>query len=294
MLDFTGKVIIVTGAARGIGKAHVELLAERGASVVVADLGCSTEGEGKSAEPGDALAEEIRKCGGKAANVTASVTTQDGVEAIVRAALDAFGRIDGLVNNAGIISMGAFPETPIEIYRSHMDVHFFGTVLMSRAAWPHLVRSGGRIVNTVSGTLNGALGMMHYASAKGALYAFTRNLAVIGAGAGVKVNAVSPAADTRMIDVPGMAEALPPGTIDFLRAQMSPHWIAPVVAFLLHESCAVNGEVLNAGGGSVSRMVMMNSPGIASATLSLEEVAARIGEIMDISETEPAPPQLSR
>lgn len=290
MLDFTDKVIVITGGARGIGRCYAELLAGRGASVVIADLGCETGGEGASAEPGEALARSLNDRGpGRAASVTATVATEDGAAAIVQAALDAFGRIDCLVNNAGIIRMGGFPETPIGVFRAHMDVHFFGTVLMSQAAWPHLVQSRGRILNTVSGAVNGALDMIHYASAKGAIYSFTRNLAVVGASCGVKVNAISPAADTRMIDVPGMAEALPPGTIDFLRAQMGPHWIAPVAAYLLHESCPLNGEVLSAGGGSVSRMAMVNSAGIAADTLSVEDVASRIDEILDLAGAAPAP-----
>jgi NAD(P)-dependent dehydrogenase (short-subunit alcohol dehydrogenase family) len=290
MLDFSGKVIIVTGAAHGIGRRYAEFLAGRGAAIVVADTGGDPTGTGQSEGPGGDVVRHITANGGKAVNVVASVATEEGAARIVASAIEHFGRIDGLVNNAGIIRMSAFEDATVDLYRSHLEVHLIGTMLVSKAAWPHLVASGcGRIVNTVSGAVAGALDMAHYASAKGGIYSFTRCLGILGADAGVMVNAVSPAADTRMIEVPGMAEALPPGTIDFLREKMSPRWIAPVTAYLLHESCTLNGEVLSAGGGSVSRMVMMNTPGIHSETLSPEEIAERIGEIMDVSKAEVAP-----
>lgn len=289
-LDFSGRVIIVTGGAHGIGRCYAELLAERGAAVVVADTGGDTGGTGQSEGPGAEVVRRIASSGGKAVNVVASVATEEGAARIVDAAIAHFGRIDGLVNNAGIIRMAAFADATSDLYRSHLEVHLIGTMLVSKAAWPHLVASGaGRIVNTVSGAVAGAVDMAHYASAKGAIYSLTRCLGIIGASDGIMVNAVSPAADTRMIDVPGMAEALPPGTIDFLRDKMSPRWIAPVTAYLLHQTCTLNGEVLSAGGGSVSRMVMMNTPGIHSETLSPEEIARRIDEIMDVSKAEVAP-----
>ncbi len=283
-MDFNDKAIIVTGAARGIGRCHAELLATRGAMVVVADSGGDPEGGGQSSAPGDEVVQGIIAKGGQAVNVVASVATEEGAARIVSAAIDSFGRLDGLVNNAGIIRMCSFENGTADLYRSHYEVHMIGTMLVSKAAWPHLVASGaGRIVNTVSPSITGTNGMIHYAAAKGAIWSFTRNLAVIGAQVGVNVNAVSPAAETRMIYVPGMAEALPPGSIEYLQSRMAPELIAPVVAYLLHGSCALNGELLGAGGGSVHRMVMIASPGIQSDALTLEEVAARIDEIMAIS-----------
>jgi NAD(P)-dependent dehydrogenase (short-subunit alcohol dehydrogenase family) len=289
-MDFQDKAIIVTGAARGIGRCHAELLAARGAMVVVADSGGDPEGGGQSAAPGDEVVQAIIARGGRAVNVVASVATEEGAARIVAAAIDNFGRLDGLINNAGIIRMSSFADTSAELFRAHYEVHMIGTMLVTKAAWPHLVASGaGRVVNTVSPSITGTNGMIHYASAKGAIWSFTRNLAVIGAQAGVNVNAVSPAAETRMIYVPGMAEALPPGSIEYLQAKMAPEWIAPVVAYLLHGSCRLNGELLGAGGGAVHRMVMVASPGIHSDALTLEEVAARIDEIMDLTHAEVIP-----
>jgi NAD(P)-dependent dehydrogenase (short-subunit alcohol dehydrogenase family) len=167
-------------------------------------------------------------------------------------------------------------------------VHYFGSVLVSRAAWPHLIESGtGRIVNTVSSAMLGVPDMVHYGSAKGAVYGLTRNLAVAGAADGIRVNAVAPGAGTRMLDE--AVDALPPGTVEYMKEAMPPRMVAPVAAYLAHESCSLTGEVLNAAGGAVNRLVVANTAGIADPELTPEKVADRLDEILAIGAAEPAP-----
>lgn len=279
-LDFTGKTVIVTGAGRGLGRAYARLLAARGANVVVNDLGGDTDGAAPSAGPATLVAEEINAAGGTAVMNADSVASEEGARSIVATALDAFGRIDAVVNNAGNYRLASFEDLTLDTVQAFLDVHYKGSLLMAHAAWPHLVAAGeGRIVNTVSAAMAGVPDMVHYGSAKGAVYGLTRNLAVAGAAHGVKVNAVAPGAGTRMMDV--AADALPPGTAEYMKEHMPPEMVAPVVAYLAHPACSLTGEVLNAAGGAVSRQVMMATRGIHDPGLTPEAVAARIEEICD-------------
>jgi NAD(P)-dependent dehydrogenase (short-subunit alcohol dehydrogenase family) len=246
-LDFTGRVVIVTGAGRGIGRAHAELLAARGAAVVVNDTGGATDGRRTAEDPAAEVVAGIIAAGGRAVAVRESVATPEGAAAIVDAALTAFGALDAVINNAGIYSVAPWQEVPPQTFHDFLGVHFFGSLYVSLAAWPQLAASGrGRIVNTVSGAMLGVPDMMHYGPAKGAVYGLTRHLAVAGAEDGIKV-------------------------------------------YLAHESCSLNGEVLNAGGGAVSRMVMVNTAGIADAELTPESVSDRLEEIMTVAGAVPAP-----
>jgi NAD(P)-dependent dehydrogenase (short-subunit alcohol dehydrogenase family) len=287
-LDFSDRVVIVTGAGRGMGRAYAELLAARGAAVVVADPGGAVDGTLHGENPAAEVVGGITEAGGRAVASTASVATEDGAQAIIDTAIEAFGRIDAVINNAGIYSVRSWLDVPLAEFQAFLDVHFLGSVLVSRAAWPHLVAAGqGRIVNTVSGAMLGAPDMVHYGSAKGAVYGLTRNLAVAGEAPGIKVNAISPGAGTRMLDE--AADSLPPGTVEFMKQTMPPELVAPVAAYLAHESCLITGEVLNAAGGSVNRLVVGNTAGIADPNLTPEAVADRLDEILAIADLQPSP-----
>ncbi|GEE02530.1 short-chain dehydrogenase [Gordonia spumicola] len=276
MLTFDGKVAIVTGAGRGLGAAHAEFLAARGAKVVVNDLGGSSQGTGASTAPAEEVVARIVAAGGTAVADFHSVS--DDPEAVVATAIEAFGRLDILVNNAGINQVHAFDDAPMDSIRKHMEVHFFGTAGMCAAAWPHLVRSGaGRIVNTSSPTLIGFPKQTPYVAAKGAIFAFTRTLAFEAVDVGITVNAIAPTAATRMSD-----EAdLPDEFKQFMRDNLPTSAISPVVAYLVHESCALNGEVLQAQGGEVQRLVLGFNKGFASADLTPEAIAEHLDEIVD-------------
>lgn len=282
-LDFTDRVVIITGAGRGIGRAHAELLGSRGASVVVGDLGIGTDGTGSVDEgPAAEVVAAITAAGGKAVACYADVATEEGAQALVEAAISSFGQLDGVINNAGIVRTAPFDQVPDEEYQRHLDVHFLGPMRLCRAAWPHLVKSpAGRVVNTISQAMLGNPGMSHYGGSKGALFAFTRNLAIEGLEAGITVNAIAPGAGTRMAEA--SADSLSPEVMEYLRTQLLPEQVAPVAAYLVHPSCTVTGEVFNVAGGQVNRLALLNTTGIYDAALTVEKVAESIDEIMSVT-----------
>ncbi|MGV0602493.1 SDR family NAD(P)-dependent oxidoreductase, partial [Mycolicibacterium pulveris] len=255
-------MVVITGAGRGIGRCHALLLAARGARVVVADNGAEIDGSASPSRPADAVVAEISQAGGQAVACCASVADEDGAKSIIDAALDAFGRIDAVINNAGVHDPGLFETLSTERIRAMLDVHFFGTLFVSKAAWPHLIRAGyGRIVNTISEAMLGGIPeLTSYGSAKGAVWGLTRNLATEGVVHGIGVNAIAPRAYTRMSASQGqqLAElfAMPDDVMAEINASMPPELCAPAAVFLAHESCALNGEVLMTGMGGVSRLAV--------------------------------------
>jgi NAD(P)-dependent dehydrogenase (short-subunit alcohol dehydrogenase family) len=259
---FDGRVAVVTGAGRGIGRAHARLLAERGASVVVNDLGGSTAGEGSDAGPAQSVVEEIVAAGGKAVVDTHDVSTEAGGQAIIGSALDAFGRIDILVNNAGIIRYGGLPEVDLDSVERHLAVHLLGSFNTMRAAWPHFIEQGyGRVVLTTSSGMLGLANNLGYAVAKSGLIGLARSAKLAGAPHGITVNLVAPAAITRM----GGDEAAMPA--------MPSEAVAPIVAYLAHESCPVSGEIYTAGAGRFGRLFIASTEGYLQQDATVEDVA---------------------
>lgn len=267
---FEGRVAVVTGAGGGIGRAYALLLADRGASVVVNDLGSSMEGEGVDAGPASAVAAEIAAAGGIAIADKSDVATEPGAHALVDAAVEQFGRIDILVNNAGIIRWAGFPEADADNLDRHLAVHVNGSFNTTRAAWPHMVEQHyGRVVMTTSAGLFGLPTNLSYATAKGAVIGMTRSLSTAGARRGIKLNLIAPAAGTRM-GGDGMEG-------------MAPELVAPMVAFLAHEDCPVNGEIYAAGAGRFARIFIAQSPGYLhpAGEPTVEDVAEHWASIND-------------
>jgi NAD(P)-dependent dehydrogenase (short-subunit alcohol dehydrogenase family) len=280
--SFDGRVAIVTGAGRGIGRAYAHLLAERGASVVVNDVGGSAGGLGADGGVASGVAAEIVAAGGVAFANGDSVATVDGGQALIDAAVEQFGRLDVLVNNAGIIRWAGFPQADAENLASHLAVHVSGSFNTTRAAWPHMVEQGyGRIVMTTSSGVFGLPENLSYATAKGAVIGLTRSLSTAGAAAGIKVNLIAPAALTRMAGAP--AAATDPTDGGAGSTEMSPDLVAPMMAFLAHENCPVSGEIYSAGFGRFARIFIASTEGyVHGATRpTIEDVAENWATIND-------------
>jgi NAD(P)-dependent dehydrogenase (short-subunit alcohol dehydrogenase family) len=274
-LNFDGRVAIVTGAGRGIGRAYAHLLAARGAHVVVNDLGGSMDGAGTDAGPAATVAREIVEAGGSALADTSDVSDAGDAERLVATAHETFGRLDILVNNAGIIRWASFPDVDCDDLERHFAVHTIGSFNTARAAWPYMVDQGyGRVVMTTSAGVFGLRGNVAYATAKGAVIGLARTLATEGREHGIKANLVAPNAYTRMA-----GDANPA-----LEAAMPPEAIAPMVAYLAHESCPVTGEIYAAGGGRFARVFIAQAEGYRTSNdATIEDVRAHWDAINDPS-----------
>ncbi len=275
---FDGRVAVVTGAGRGIGRGYARLLGRLGAAVVVNDLGSSMAGVGADATPASRVAAEIVEAGGQAIADGSDVATVEGADTLIGAALEQFGRLDVLINNAGIMRWAKFPELDADALAAHLAVHVSGSFNTARAAWPHLVEQGyGRIVMTTSAGLFGLPNNTGYAAAKGGVIGLSRSLSLAGARHGIKVNLIAPAAMTRMAGPPADAESAA------AEGSMSPDLVAPMVAYLAHEDCPVTGEIYAAGAGRLARIFIAASPGYVhpDAGLTVDDVAEHWDAIND-------------
>ncbi len=277
-LRFDGRVAIITGAGGGLGRSHALELARRGASILVNDPGAAVDGTGPSSFAADRVVEEITAMGGIAAPNHDSVATSEGGQAIVQAALDAFGRVDVLINNAGILRDKAFHHMDQTMIDSVVDVHLKGALFVSAPAFRAMREQGyGRIVNTSSASgLFGNFGQANYGAAKAGLAGLTRVLAIEGAGHGIKVNAIAPVALTRMTQ----------DLLGDLAAKVSPETVSPLVAFLANEQCPVNGHVYSVAGGRIARIFVAETHGVVLAENTPEAILAQLPLIdqLDIAE----------
>jgi NAD(P)-dependent dehydrogenase (short-subunit alcohol dehydrogenase family) len=269
---FEGRVAVVTGAGRGIGRAYALLLAERGAAVVVNDLGGSIRGDGADGEVASTVAAQIESAGGSALADEHDIASPEGAEALIGAAIERFGRLDILINNAGIMQWGGLPDVDAESLQRHLAVHLLGSFNTTKAAWPTMVEQGyGRIVMTTSSGVFGLPKNLSYATAKGGVIGLTRSIATMSEAHGIKVNLIAPAAMTRM--------AGPGAETDDDSSPMAPGQVAPLVAFLAHEACPVNGEMYAAGAGRFSRIFVASTPGYVATAPTIEDVAEHWDEI---------------
>jgi NAD(P)-dependent dehydrogenase (short-subunit alcohol dehydrogenase family) len=272
-LGFDGKVAIITGAGGGLGRAHALELARRGALVVVNDLGGSVDGTGSGTTAAQAVVDEITAAGGEAVPNYDSVATPEGGRAIVQTALDAWGRVDVIVNNAGILRDASFKNMDADKVNPVLDVHLRGAFNVTQPAWEGMRERGyGRIVCTASGAgVFGNFGQTNYGAAKMGLVGLTRVLAVEGGKNNIKANAIAPVAKTRMTE-----DILGP-----VADKLLPEMVTPLVAFLAHEDCPFTGELYSVGGGRVARVFLGVTPGISDPDLTAEMVRDRFAEIRD-------------
>jgi NAD(P)-dependent dehydrogenase (short-subunit alcohol dehydrogenase family) len=275
MMRFDGRVAVVTGAGRGLGRAYARLLAGRGAQVVVNDLGADLFGDSPDSGPAEAVAAEITAAGGQAVADVNSVATTAGANAIVGTALRAFGRIDIVINNAGTTGKSGFSELTDQRLATTLASHLLGSTAVCRAAWGPMRKQGyGRIVNTTSAV--GFFGMHQataYAAAKMGVFGMTRCLALEGESLGIRVNGLAPIAETRMAR--GVYGALGP--------RLDPDLVAAVAALLAHEDCPLTGRVLTAGGGRVGEIFVGASQGYFDQNLTPEGVRDHLGEALDLT-----------
>lgn len=270
-LRFDGRVAVITGAGRGLGRAYALLLASRGARVVVNDPGGSLKGEGGDVGPAEEVVQEIKAARGEAVACTESVATPEGGSAIIQAALDHYGRIDILIHNAGNVRPALLHEMTYQDFEAVVDVHLRGAFHVVRPAFALMRKAGyGRVVLTSSiGGLYGNQQQVNYAVSKSGMIGLSNVVALEGAAVGVKSNIIVPAAVTRMaegIDV----SAYPP---------MGPELVAPAVGWLAHESCSITGEMLVAIAGRVAKAYIAETPGVYRPSWTVEQVAEQIDAI---------------
>jgi NAD(P)-dependent dehydrogenase (short-subunit alcohol dehydrogenase family) len=281
-LSFKDQVAIVTGAGGNpsLGRSFARLLAARGAKVVVNDLGTGPDGRSLRKADAVAVAREIVKEGGEAVPDLHSVAEEDGANAVVQTAIDHWGRVDIIVNNAGIAIMAEFDEISSADIGRTVAVHLFGNIWMCRAAWPHMKSAGyGRIVNITSGAFFGGRYHSIYGAAKGGIIGLTRNLAFEGAEYGIRVNTLGPAAGT----VAALHVQQDSPVLRTMMEQLPPDKVAPAVAFLAHKECPCSGRFIEAMGDSVAERVFAQTSGYTAATaLTLEDVRDHWDEITDL------------
>ncbi|HWL42260.1 MAG TPA: SDR family NAD(P)-dependent oxidoreductase [Ilumatobacter sp.] len=281
MAGVEGRVIAVTGAGNGLGREYAKTLAANGALVVVNDLGGSRDGSGGGSAAADAVVTEIKEAGGEAVANYDSVATSEGGAAIVQSALDAFGKIDGVVANAGILRDKSFHKMEDSDWDAVEQVHLYGAYYTIHAAWPHFrEQNHGRVlVATSTSGIYGNFGQANYGAAKLGLVGLINTLAIEGAKYNIKANALAPIAATRMTE-----DILP----DEVFAKLDPAHVAPVVAQLMTDELPQSGSVYIVGGGNVHSVKYFKNDGFTFDSVpTLTDVAAQWDAINDWSAPRP-------
>jgi NAD(P)-dependent dehydrogenase (short-subunit alcohol dehydrogenase family) len=251
---FDGKVAIVTGAGGGLGRSHALTLASKGAKVVVNDLGGTMDGSGAGSAMADKVVDEIKASGGEAVANYDGVDTVEGGKNIVKTAIDSFGKVDILINNAGILRDKTFAKMDEQNWDMVVGVHMKGAYCVTYAAWPYMRENAyGRIVLTASGAgLFGNFGQANYGAAKSSMIGFMNVLKLEGAKYNIKTNTIAPIATSRMTE-----SLMPPEIHDKLK----PEFVTPLVAYLCSEDCEETGGIYSVGGGHFARIALMECPG---------------------------------
>ena len=279
-MDFSGKVAVVTGGGRGMGRAYSLLLASRGAAVVVNDPGVQPRGNDPDASVAADVVREIEAAGGRAVAAMDSVATAEGGAAIVETALRAFGRVDLLVHNAGVVTASTFADQPMDEVLNIMAVHLLGAWYVGQPAWLDMEKRGyGRIVLTTSMAQFGHYRQPAYAAAKTGIIGLVKSLAheARHKELDIKVNAIAPLAGTRLAR---------PDAKERWGELIAPENVAAVVAYLLSDQCPVNGEIVHAGGTHFARGFLAQTRGWSSGTspLTPEQVREHFGEALDLAD----------
>src|SRR6266480_607261 len=300
-ISLEGKVAVVTGAGGGLGRAYVELLAERGARVVVNDLGSDVSGFGKDSTIAEHVADFIRSRGGQAIANDSDVSTPEGGSDLVAATIERFGRVDLLVNNAGICGSQLFEDATLDDFDRYWRVHLGGPANTVKAAWPHMVaqRYGKIILTTSVAGLFGIRGQATYAAAKCAVVGLMRILAIEGAEHGILVNTISPSAYTRMHPAAtgsGSVFGRSPDVAAWLKqseATMPVEAVAPAIVWLASDGCSETNRIYNVEAGTIQRIAIVMGPGFYDPHLTPETIAENHAKVESIEGfSEPGPFEL--
>jgi len=281
-IRFDNRVAIITGAGGGLGRAHALLLASRGAKVVVNDLGGSVDGSGASTKAADKVVDEIKAAGGEAVASYDGVDTAEGASKIVATAKEAFGKLDIVVNNAGILRDVSFVKMTEDDWQKVLQVHLSGSMFVTKAAWPLLRENNfGRVVFTTSAAgLYGNFGQANYSSAKLGIVGLAKTLAHEGAKYNIRCNVIAPIAKSRMTET-----IMPPDILN----KLLPEYVSPIVAYLCSEGCAETAQIYAVGGGYHSRVAIVEGAGVGIHVdrLTPEAIAEKWKEINDLSKGTP-------
>lgn len=274
-LRFDGRVAVITGGGRGLGRAYAELLAAQGCKVVINDLGAAIKGDAADAGVAQELVDTIKAAGGEAVADTNSVATPEGGAAIVQTALDTWGRVDILIHNAGNVRYGTIRDVSYEDFKAVVDVHLMGAFHVVKAAHPVMCDAGyGRIVLTSSiGGIYGNNRCVNYGMSKSGMIGLSAIAALEGEAFNVKSNIIVPNAVTRMAEGLDTSKYPPLG----------PELVAPAVAWMAHENCSISGEMLTAGGGRIARVFIAETNGVYRPSWTIAEVDAAMDAIHDKS-----------
>ena len=276
-ISLANKVVIVTGAGRGLGREYALQLAKYGARVVVNDLGTGVDGQGSSPLVANEVVELIRTRGGEAIANCADVASEEGGQALVQQALDEFGALDVVVNNAGIGYELPFGQTTLKDYEHLWRIHVGGHINVSRAAWTVMAtQKHGKIIMTCSGAgLFGLRNLAAYSSAKGAIHGLMRTMAVEGADHGIRVNCVSPGGFTRMQEA-----TLEPAFAAALKAAMPVELAAPGIVWLASDDCTLTGQNFSLWGGRIAKIAIGSGHGLTDRQLTPEKIAGQLDAVL--------------
>ena len=281
-IRFDDKVAVVTGAGGGLGKCHALLLASRGAKVVVNDLGGAADGTGAGTTMAEKVVEEIKAAGGEAVPNYDSVATMEGGANIIKTAVDNYGRVDILINNAGILRDVSFMKMEEDSWDIIFAVHVKGSFCVTKAAWPIMREQAyGRIIMTSSAAgIYGNFGQTNYSAAKMALIGLGQTLALEGKKYNIYTNTIAPIADSRLT-----ATVLP----EDIRKKLKPEYVSPLVAYLVSDGCEQTGSLFEVGAGAFFNLMWTRSPGakIDADNVSIEAVAENFSKIVDMTDAKP-------
>ncbi len=278
----SGKTALITGSGGGLGRAHALLFAKHGCNVVVNDLGGKPDGTGKSTSMADQVVEEIKAAGGNAVANYDSVSDRAGAENMIKTAIDAFGSIDIVVNNAGILRDKSFMKMTEEDWDLVFAVHVKGAYYVTKAAWPHMREKGfGRVIMTASASgLYGNFGQSNYSAAKMALVGLGQTLALEGEKYNVRTNIIAPIAVSRMTE-----SLMPPNVHELIK----PEFVSPLVVYLCSDQCEANGEIYEVGAGAFCRIELLRAKGVAikpDREITVDDVAENWDKINDMTDAQ--------